>query len=249
MISDSTDSIFLIGGSEGHYLNPKVIYMKEGEAIGFEHCQTEKYKGRSYAFASRILSGKYVVCGGHKYYEANSNFEKECEIYGGSSKNTFNMLSKGRREGSAIKLNHTTMWVTGGKDIDSNELNTSEFITVNGSVGGKDLPILVNAHCMVEYAQNKVLLIGGSQGDPDHLTNFFSKTPDTSKKTWIIDIDLGFKMTEGPPLNDAREDHLCGVVKDEFGNAIIVVAGGFQAANSVELLNTTLMDQWTQGTL
>ena len=86
-----------------------------------------------------------------------------------------------------------------------------------------------------------VILIGGKQNDTW-----------TSDKTWIVDIDDDFQVTEGPLLNKGREDHWCGAVKDESGDIVIAVVGGQSedsAEDSVEFLNTDMMDKWTYGKL
>ena len=67
-----------------------------------------------------------------------------------------------------------------------------------------------------------------------------------SKKTWIIDPTNGFNIAEGPSLNEGRMYHSCGKMKDEYGNVLVVVAGGYKR-DSVEVLNTTLMKEWVYG--
>ena len=53
-------------------------------------------------------------------------------------------------------------------------------------------------------------------------------------------------MTEGPKLIKGRYLHSCGKAKDKDGNVIVIAAGGDEEY-SVEMLNTSLMDEWTEG--
>ena len=225
------ESIFVIGGDED-YLNPVVIHFNQDGSTGFERCQTGKHERRKKAIGD-LLDDKFVVCVG---YGRRSVKKNDCEVIDETGTKIFNMSAAiGRVSASSIKLNQTTIWITGGKDSNSNKLNLTEFVTVNGSTSGVNLPFRVFGHCMVQYKPDAILLIGGKQN-----SNLFSD------RTWIIDPTNGFNITEGPVLKERRKYHSCGTVKDELGNVHVIVAGGYKM-DSVEILNTTLMKEWVTG--
>ena len=141
----------------------------------------------------------------------------------------FNMTMK-RYAASAISLNESTMWIVGGHDgnIDS---FTSEFITLNQSTKGPDLPFSYSLGCMV-YSNFKMYLIGGKQNGS------------ISSEVWIMDISEEFQIIKGPSLNVARNTHSCGAITDNQENNFIVVSGGKNDSgstlDSVEILKLTL---------
>ena len=127
------------------------------------------------------------------------------------------------------------MWITGGMDSNWNNLHSTKVVTINGSTSGIDLPFTVSSHCMVQYQPNAVILIGGDQnGNAD------------SDKTWLIDPTNGFDIIQGPNLNQGRAYHSCGILKDDSGNVLVIVAGGGNM-KSVEVLNTTSLKEWIEG--
>ena len=82
---------------------------------------------------------------------------------------------------------------------------------------------------------------------------FDSDTSESShgtKKTWIIDFNNGtLNATKGPSLLYNRRDFSCGKIIDNYGNVLIVAAGGLKAAkNTVEVLNMTI-GNWVKGSL
>ena len=92
---------------------------------------------------------------------------------------------------------------------------------------------------MVQIDSNTVYIIGGNQ---DGLN---------SRKTWIVKNPMEkFEIKEGPPLNESRIMHSCGLMEIN-GRIFIVVAGGHSnedSMNSVELLDTSSSGQsWRMG--
>ena len=67
-----------------------------------------------------------------------------------------------------------------------------------------------------------------------------------SKKTWIVDPTNDFRITEGPSLNKGRQFHGCAKMTIN-GRTILVVAGGYGAMDSVEILDPQGNNVWTQG--
>ena len=171
----------------------------------------------------------FVICGGgDKIHDCNIIDENGLQAFKMSSKN-------GRQYASSIKLNDTTMWITGGLDSNDNRLYSTEFVTVNGSSIGPNIPFRVLKHCMVQFKPNGIMLIGGRQNDDKY-----------SARTWIIDLGDNFSVIEGPTLKKGRESHSCGKIIDENGHVHVVVAGGYKI-DSVEFLDTSLMNNWTKG--
>ena len=88
---------------------------------------------------------------------------------------------------------------------------------------------------MIQYDEKSIYIIGGIQN------GHFS-----SKKTWIVDPTNGFKITEGPSLNKARDSHGCAKMTLN-GRTVLVVAGGYGAWDSVEILDPLGNNVWTPG--
>ena len=87
---------------------------------------------------------------------------------------------------------------------------------------------------MIQYDEKSIYIIGGDQ-------NGF-----LSKKTWILKPNNGFEIKEGPSLNKGRAYHGCAKMTLN-GRTILVVAGGYGAEHSVEILDPLGNNVWTQG--
>ena len=225
------ESILVLGGKEEDYigLSPVEIHLNNDGSTGLERCRIEEYGGRLDSVGD-FLDDKFVVCGGSDY----GTLKQDCEVIHETGTQTFNMSAK-RRDASHVKLNQSLMWITGGSETQTKSLNSTEFVTVNGSTAGVTLPFTVKRHCMVRYQPNAIFLIGGELNGKTY-----------SKKTWIIDPTNGFNMTKGPTLNQGREFHSCEKMKDEYGNVLVIVAGG-DDLNSIEVLNITHSSSWFKG--
>ena len=87
---------------------------------------------------------------------------------------------------------------------------------------------------MIQYDEKSIYIIGGDQNGS------------ISNKTWIVDPTNEFQITEGPSLNKGRAYHGCAKMTLN-GRTILVVAGGFGAMDSVEILDPLGNNVWTQG--
>ena len=87
---------------------------------------------------------------------------------------------------------------------------------------------------MIQYDEKSIYIIGGFQNGS------------ISNKTWIVDPTNEFQITEGPSLNKGRAYHGCAKMTLN-GRTILVVAGGFGAMDSVEILDPLGNNVWTQG--
>ena len=118
-------------------------------------------------------------------------------------------------------------------------VSSTEFVSIGEPpIPGPDLPFNASQHCMIQYASNSILLIGGLQDGC------------ISGKTWIINPENGFEIKEGPPLNIARYRHSCAkMVSPANGKVLIIVAGGINkaAVKSVEIWDPASNEGWTFG--
>ena len=92
---------------------------------------------------------------------------------------------------------------------------------------------------MIQYDEKSIYIIGGDQNDSGF-----------SQKTWIVDPTDGFKIKEGPSLNNGRAGNGCAKMTVN-GRTILVVAGGqggdFEILDSVEILDPSGSNVWTPG--
>ena len=88
---------------------------------------------------------------------------------------------------------------------------------------------------MIQYDEKSIYIIGGRRNDL-----YFSN------KTWIVDPTNEFRITEGPSLKKGRAGHGCAKMTLN-GRTILVVAGGHGALDSVEILDPSENNVWTQG--
>ena len=149
------------------------------------------------------------------------------------------------------------LWITGGMQQNRHPHSSTEFVTLSESqlfsrIIGPELPFTIYQHCMIEYDNNAIFLIGGVQNGTG---SFQERSVQHSKKTWIVDPTNGFEIKEGPDLNVARSFH-CGGKMVVDGKVILFVAGGeghgpaseFNILDSVEFLDPSSMEHgWKLG--
>ena len=147
-----------------------------------------------------------VVCGG---VDSNRNYIDDCVLIGKSKK--IPMVST-RYTHTSVNLDSGRLWILGGANKSVSYLDTTEIVSINKSVKGIDLPSTWRFGCAVNV-NNKIYLIGGKR-------NY-----DITNKIWIVDPSNGFKVEEGPPMNNRRSEHMCAVMPD---NQTIIVAGTWE---------------------
>ena len=208
-----------IGGGGDKSLNPVIISIDETGSVGIEKCNkdTDEIKNPM----GEVLDSGYTICG-------KIGWTTKCKVF----KKTKPFETKNRANYALVKLNESTLWMTGGF------YSKTEFITVDGAKVGIELPFDISFHCMVLYSTNLVLLIGGTFNDENN--TYHSRT----RRSWIIDTENDFNITDGPLLNEGRKSHNWGKMRDQFGNVLIVVSGDNRP---VEILHTTVMDKWEIG--
>ena len=150
-----------------------------------------------------LINNTPVVCGG---IDNKRNFFDDCVLIGKSKK--ISMVSE-RYTHTAVNLDSGRLWILGGANSSVSYLKSTEIISIDKSVKGIDLPSTWRFGCAVNV-NNKIYLIGGKR-------NY-----DITNKIWIVDPSNGFKIEEGPPMNNRRQEHMCAVMPDK---QTIIVAG------------------------
>ena len=182
-----------------------------------------------------MLGTTPVICGG------SGVMSHECLLYGTSQMITMN---SDRKFSSSVGLSNSMLWIMGGELRNHMNLDTTEFVTIEGSVNGPQLPEPVSAHCSVHFPGNgNVYVIGGINPPSNNSTN----------KVWVANPSNKFTFAQGPSLNKERSSHACSTMSIGTKN-IIVAAGGskqaqpkiFEKISSVEILDP-LSDQWVAG--
>ena len=213
---------YLILSTEGHeivdLLNPNTKYQLLADNVP-----------RVCAATGGLLQNLPIVCGG---FDNNYLTSQDCVAIG---KPEMKMIEK-RQGAASVALDHQrTLWIVGG-DNGRYELRSTELIKLGQpSVKGPELPFKISGHSMIQYNEKSIFIIGGYQNG-----SF------CSNKTWIVDPTNGFKIKEGPSLNNARNSHGCAKMTVN-GRIILVVAGGLGALDSVEILDPLGNNVWTQG--
>ena len=120
---------------------------------------------------------------------------------------------------------------------DGGRLDTSEFVSLNGSYPGQKLPTGVQAHTITILNKTTSILAGGR-------TDYSF----ASAKTWYYDHEEQI-FSKGPALQQGRRLHGSATVEDVVTKEkIAVVAGGWddggKKLNSTELL---INNQWIPG--
>ena len=112
-------------------------------------------------------------------------------------------------------------------------LNSTEYITMAGTMPGPDMPMALSEHAMVAINSSVCMVIGGFNFDVYRSASTFYY--DRIEGEWI----------NGPTLLRGRNEHAAGIVTDEMTNEnfVAVTGGGFD-------LTEILQDEmWIQGKL
>jgi hypothetical protein len=140
-----------------------------------------------------------LICGG-SYTKPDTVRLDDCFAITGDAVEANVSLSESRYNAASVVLNGDTLWVTGGL-IGSIIVQSTEFVQLNGTKPGPDLPQGVSYHSLVSLNDTTVLLIGGYLADKTYSKATFYYN--TDNQTW----------TEGPSLITERSIHLCALFK------------------------------------
>ena len=105
--------------------------------------------------ASGGLLGKTsIICGGGQPYT-----DKCYEVKADKIEPVTAMTTR-RYYAASVEINSNTLWISGGF-YGRTILSSSEFIQVNGSTKGPQLPIALSSHAMVNMRNELTMVIGG----------------------------------------------------------------------------------------
>ncbi len=191
-----------------------------------------------------------VICGGLNY---NDMATKECFRLG-HNQPLASMMTERFGPASVSIRNGTALWITGGRSVDNEFLDSTEWLNVSDNADntsltaseGVRMPYKLTFHCLV-MIDNSLAIIYGGKNDQNYYD--FS---------WTLDLDNpGLGWTQQASMAHARSEMGCGVIKDvsdPFGRKVLVaVAGEFpdkSKTNEVELLqvvNNVLGSEWEPG--
>ena len=97
-----------------------------------------------------LLGNTPLICGGETF----SQRIDECYSLDGETSKFVTKMSVKRIRAASIVLNETILWIIGGSYWDDNDDNwnylaSSEYIRLNGSSPGPDLPMALEDHAMI----------------------------------------------------------------------------------------------------
>ena len=180
-----------------------------------------------------VIQDVVVICGGGNYGES---FD-ECYSLNGKTATLITHMSAKRIYAASLVIDKKKLWITGGFNSDTYRLASSEYVTLQGSEPGPNLPIPIDSHALVAIDTTLSLLIGGRniENAPIQTTHYF----DHQAHNWI----------QGPDLMQAREDHAAGVVTDEVTTEKLVIVTGGYNGNGILLDSTEILfnNQWNHG--
>jgi hypothetical protein len=174
-----------------------------------------------------------LICGGYRYSGYGKRHDDCFDI--GRTAEIQLKLSEPRSYGASVVLDGQTLWITGGELNNSSATKTTEYVDLNGTRPGPDLPLELQRHCLVAINATSVLLIGG-----------YTIAGQFSKETYFYSIEDQV-WTAGPPLMTGRYFHSCALFNHDNQMTVIVTGG----IDSTVLRTSELLilgsDAWTQG--
>jgi hypothetical protein len=107
-----------------------------------------------------LLNNIVLICGG----SINSQIIDDCFAITENGAEATVKLAKPRLRAASVVINRTKLWLTGGyvgNDTGWSNTNSTEFVELNGTIPGPDLPHVVGDHCLVSLNDTNIILIGG----------------------------------------------------------------------------------------
>ena len=102
-----------------------------------------------------LLGTTPVVCGG------GPPVTNKCYKMAGNKVYHIVSMTTERRFASSVTIDDRILWITGGLDDNNNLLSSSEFVQLDGSTKGPDLPIAIIEHAMININNDQIIIIGG----------------------------------------------------------------------------------------
>ena len=203
-----------------------------------QHCQDWS----SVPETSQEATGSYflnkesaLICGG-------SSAQDECYAIDESSTSLITRMIDGRAYAASIVASNKYLWITGGINDTGLATATTELIDFELGISkfAPEMPIALASHDITSLSDSVFIITGGRSSDSYYSADTFVYYSDSN--VW----------EQGLSFNEARSDHISGIVTETstFGQ-ILVVAGGFNGTSmdSVELLYFYGQDkeQWVSG--
>jgi hypothetical protein len=174
-----------------------------------------------------LIGNTVIICGGGR---------EVADCYSLTSKKATlaTHMSVVRYFAASIVLNDNTLWVTGGLNV-GGVLASTEYVTINRTLSGPDLPTALYRHAMVAINSSCSMVIGG-YNEYQPLQNKYSAS------TFYYDHIKG-KWSNGPSLINERSGLVAGIVTDEVTNENFVLVTS-NNKSSTEILQD---GKWVQG--
>ena len=90
-----------------------------------------------------VIQDVVVICGGG---DASTEFN-ECYSLNGNAATLITHMSAKRQYAASLVIDKTKLWITGGVYLDFN-LASSEYITLEGTEPGPELPTTIDSHAL-----------------------------------------------------------------------------------------------------
>ena len=179
-----------------------------------------------------VIQDVVVICGGG----AIGTQFNECYSLNGKTATIITHMSVKRNNAASLVIDKTKLWITGGWSSDTGRLASSEFITLEGSELGPELPNPIHSHALVAIDNTLSILIGGSISGNVVIptTHYF----DHQGHIWI----------QGPDLMQGRTGHAAGTVTDQVTTEkLVIVTGGEINGIALDSTEIQINKQWNQG--
>ena len=181
-----------------------------------------------------VIKETVVICGG--VVDPDESFN-ECYSMNGKVATLITHMTAKRAHAASLVINGASLWITGGWSSDTDTtLATSEYITLEGSIPGPDMPIPIDSHALVAINKTFSMLISGGE------------TGSVTLPTVYYFEHEGENWSQGPDLIQARRAHAAGLVTDEitYDESVIVTGGEY---NGIVLDSTEILidNQWYLG--
>ena len=179
-----------------------------------------------------LIGDTVMTCGG-----SDGSYVDVCYSLSSQQVTSITHMSVGRSFAASIVLNENTLWVTGGLG-DSGLLESTEKITITGTILGPNMPLALSSHAIVAINSTCSMVIAGYDGSSFNDLTFYH---DNIEGEWI----------NGPSLLQFRYSHAAGIVTDEVTNEnFVAVTGGYIPYIDGYMTSTTELlqdEEWVQG--
>ena len=173
-----------------------------------------------------LLNGHMVIyCGG--FYNTQDHPNADCFVSDLNNNEGWwpyqYLLTYPRVSAASVVINETILFISGGT-INGSLSNTTEFVTLDGSTLGPQMPIALENHCMVKLNDSMVAIIGGP-------------TP-YQNQLYFLDLNT-MKWTAKPDLYSNIELFGCSIFYFQENPFIMVAGGEFNGFvyNSVDIFD------------